>query len=187
MSSLRPMIPLAGIMPDWLIDWLKQNPRNSMAWSEGADNAGRRAISFFLKTDYSDVQFVIDSPSILAIRGLAEVRDDPVCGHVILHTMRLIEGEENTLAEGVSVAQVEGVYNAASEFPVDVAYAMYALEILLGQESWQYIFVDNECDKFFNAKLFDNPIKGAERERWLYKVRKRKQAFMADVQEEESE
>lgn len=171
---LKPYTPLPQILPNWVIDFLKQNPTNSMAYYEGIDQVtAKPRLDFFIKCEASDAQYVMDSPTIHAALSLEERQVDPYVGHAVFARVNFVEAEFHRVGEGIDVAVTDrppAQFAVESEFPVQHPVCMFQLRILITQPTWQFIFVDNDCRWFFNAKRFRNPLSLAERDRWLKKI-----------------
>lgn len=171
-DDLRPYMPLAEVVPYFVIDFLRGNPEDCMCYYPGQDReTGKETLTLFVKMRESDAPWYINNPVILAELSLVERTNDPVIGHGVFARAVFFEGQTIDFGDGVTTVTSPASYITETEFPVDSRACMQVLETLIQQAKWSFTFVSNDCETFYNAKSFDNPLHETT-EKWLYRVRK---------------
>lgn len=171
MDRVRPFMPLT-CLPQDLLSFLRQNPANAMVPAHIVTAGGGDLLEFYVKANYSEVMFTVDSPRIVGMLGLRYVPNDPDAGEIVLATLELLEADLQQTpgtAGATTVLSADTYYNAA-EFPVQNVSMLDQLRRLVEQSDWAFSFIDNDVTVLYNRKRFPNPLSAEDRQRWLQRI-----------------
>jgi hypothetical protein len=156
--------PLSDVLPGFVLDFIRMQPQNATCYWPGVTDDGAMTTDFFVRCSPEDVDFIIEKSTAHARLTLVDADDDSE-GPMILMDAKFFSNVEQ-VDEGVQVAMNPEVYGLQSEFPKDLKDPLGALAVLIKQPVWRYIFVSDDCEKFLNAKAFDNPLTEEEKDSW---------------------